>query len=74
MDKVGVETQRIALWPELLARVLNTDDLTRSQTDHRAFLIIVPLTTVNQFAVLLVFQEHHIKAECMPHVAHGSGF
>ena len=72
-DQVGVEAERMAPGLELLARVLDADDLSGGEADDRTLLIIVALAAVDQVAILLVLEEYHVEAERMPHMAHGTG-
>ena len=50
------------------------DDLPRSEAYYGTFLVVIPLPSVNEFAVFLVFQEYDVKAEGVSHVSHRSGF
>ena len=71
-DQIGVEAERIALGLELLACILDADDLPGGEADDRSLLIIVALAAVDQVAILLILEEYHVEAERMPHVAHGT--
>ena len=72
-NQVGMKAQCIALRLEGLARIFYTDYLPRCQTDHRPFLVVVPLSAVNEVTVLFVFQKDHVETERMPHVVHRLG-
>ena len=55
------ETQCITLRLEDFTYIFYSNDLSRCKTDNRSFLIVIPLSAINQITVLLVFQKNYIK-------------
>ena len=60
-----IETERPSPRLEDFSRVFDAYNLSRSQTYHWAFPVIVTLSSVNQFTVFLIFQIYRIETECM---------
>ena len=62
-NQIRMKTQCITLRLEDFTCIFYSNDLSRCKTDNRSFLIIIPLSAINQITVLLVFQKNHIKTE-----------
>lgn len=56
-NQIRMKTQGITLRLKFFARIFYADDLSWSKTDYRSFLVIVPLTAINQIAVFSSFRN-----------------